>query len=151
MTGRPQRRVKRFPFLITLSPCHLVTLSCLLAGCDLPGQPKPADRPVPADQVMEFTALYSQNCAGCHGADGKLGPAPPLNDPLFRAIVPEEELDGILTKGRNKTLMPAFAKENGGMLTAAQIQVLVKEVKGIPYKVVQKQEGGVAKFVVVPD
>jgi len=100
---------------------------------------------------MEFTALYSQHCAGCHGADGKLGPAPPLNDPLFRAIVPEEELNSILTKGRNKTLMPAFARENGGMLTAAQIQVLVKEIKGIPYKLVEKQEGGVAKLVVVAD
>jgi mono/diheme cytochrome c family protein len=100
---------------------------------------------------MEFTALYSQNCAGCHGADGKLGPAPPLNDPLFRAIVPEEELEGILTRGRKKTLMPAFARENGGELTAAQIQVLVKEIKGIPYKMVEKQKGGVAKVEVVPD
>ena len=115
----------------------------LLTGCDLPGRPNPADRPVPADQVVEFTALYSQNCAGCHGADGKLGPAPPLNDPLFRAIVPEDDVEGILTRGRKNTLMPAFAKENGGTLTAAQIQVLVKEIKGIPYKLVEKQEGGV--------
>ena len=46
--------------------------------------------------------------------------------------------------------MPAFAKENGGTLTA-QIQVLVKEIKGIPYQIVEKQEGGVAKVEVVPD
>jgi cytochrome c oxidase cbb3-type subunit 3 len=153
MTGQPQRRVKRFPFLITLSPCHLVTLSCLLlaAGCDLPGQPKPADRPVPADQVLEFAVLYRQNCAGCHGQGGKLGPAPPLNDPLFRAIVPEEELESIVKSGRIKTLMPAFARENGGVLTTAQIQVLVKEIKGIPYKIVEKQDAGVAKVEVVPD
>jgi cytochrome c oxidase cbb3-type subunit 3 len=139
--------------LVTLSPCHFVTLSCLLlaAGCDFPGRPDPADRPVPADQVMEFTALFSQNCAGCHGADGKLGPAPPLNDPLFRAIVPEEELERIVKSGRNKTLMPAFARESGGKLTAAQIQVLVKEVQGIPYKLVETQQGGAAKLVVVPD
>src|SRR5207302_375269 len=83
------------------------------------------DRPVPADEVLEFGVLYRQNCAGCHGADGKLGPAPPLNDALFRAIVPQEELVSIVSKGRSKTLMPAFGNENGGTLTAVQIQVLV--------------------------
>ncbi len=144
----PAIRTKRL--LVPLSPCLLVPLS-FLTGCDLPGRPNPANRPVPADQVVEFGVLYRQNCAGCHGADGKLGPAPPLNDPLFRAIVPEEELEGIVTKGRNKTLMPAFAQENGGTLTAKQIQVLVKEIKGIPYKIVEKQEDGVAKVEVVPD
>jgi mono/diheme cytochrome c family protein len=65
--------------------------------------------------------------------------------------VPEEQLAGILITGRKKTLMPAFAKENGGTLTATQIQVLVKEIKGIPYEIVEKQEGGVAKVDVVPD
>jgi hypothetical protein len=47
--------------------------------------------------------------------------------------------------------MPAFAKDNGGVLTAAQIQVLVKQIKGIPYKVVEKKEAGVVKFEIVPD
>lgn len=118
----------------------LGSLSLLLAGCDLPGRPTQAERPVPADKVVDFGILYRENCAGCHGTDGQLGPAPPLNDPLFRAIVPEDELQSIVTKGRNKTLMPAFAKENGGPLTAAQIQVLVKEIKGIPYKTVEGRD-----------
>src|SRR6202050_1496852 len=134
------------------TPCQLVTLSVLLlTGCDFPGRPNPADRPVPADLVLDFNVLYGQNCAGCHGNDGKLGPAPPLNDALFRAIVPEEELEAILTKGRNKTLMPAFAQENGGTLTATQIQVLVKEIKGIPYKIGEKREDGLTKVEVVAD
>jgi cytochrome c oxidase cbb3-type subunit 3 len=136
MTGRgsdktkvwPARRAKRLG--VSPSLCLLVFLP-LLTGCDLPGRPDPADRPVPADQVLDFGVLYRQNCAGCHGSDGKLGPAPPLNDPLFRAIIPQEELEGIITKGRKNTLMPAFAKDNGGTLTAAQIQVLVKEIKGV--------------------
>jgi cytochrome c oxidase cbb3-type subunit 3/ubiquinol-cytochrome c reductase cytochrome c subunit len=107
---------------------------------------------VPADQVLDFGILYGQNCAGCHGSDGKLGPAPPLNDPIFRAIVPEEELEGVITKGRNKTLMPAFASENGGTLTAAQIRVLVKEIKGISYKIAKTQEpdGTKVEIVVAP-
>jgi cytochrome c oxidase cbb3-type subunit 3 len=114
----------------------------LAAGCDLPGRPDPADRPVPANEVVDFRLLYGQNCAGCHGANGELGPGPPLHDALFRAIIPEKELENIIARGRKNTLMPAFAQESGGPLTAAQIQVLVKEIKGTPYKVVEKSEGG---------
>jgi cytochrome c oxidase cbb3-type subunit III len=136
---------------VTLSPCHLVTLSfLLLAGCDLLGRPNPADRPVPADKVLSFDVLYGRNCAGCHGGDGTLGPAPPLNDPIFRAIVSEEDLERIVTSGRKGTLMPAFGKENGGQLTAVQIQVLVKEIKGISYKIVEQGNSGGGKVEVVP-
>ena len=106
-----------FSFSPFLFRSLVLSLSWLTAGCNLPGRPTPADRPVPPDRDLEFRVLYGQNCAGCHGIDGKLGPAPPFNDPLFRAIVPEEELQGVLTKGRKKALMPAFAKENGGSLT----------------------------------
>jgi cytochrome c oxidase cbb3-type subunit 3 len=112
------------------------------AGCDFPGRPDPADRPVPANEVVDFRLLYGQNCAGCHGAHGELGPGPPLHDALFRAIIPEKELEKLIAHGRKNTLMPAFAQESGGPLTAVQIQVLVKEIKGIPYKVVEKREGG---------
>ena len=145
----PTRETKRF--FISLTPCFILSLSCLTAGCNIPGRPNPADRPVPPDQILEFGVLYGQNCAGCHGSDGRLGPAPPLNDPLFRVIVPEAELQGVLTKGRKVALMPAFAKENGGLLTEAQIQVLVLEIKGIPYKLVKKDEGETTKIEIVPD
>src|SRR5262249_40913413 len=114
---------------VTLSPCHLVTLSLLLAvGCDLPGRPNPDDRPVPADQVEDFGTLYATRCAGCHGADGKLGPAPPLNHPLFLAIVPDTELLRVISEGRavtptQKSPMPAFRLGPGAPLTAAQARV----------------------------
>lgn len=136
---------------VSLTPFLVLTLSWLMTGCDFPGRPNRADRPVPPDQSLEFGVLYGQNCTGCHGSDGKFGPAPPLNEPLFRAIVPVAELQGVLAKGRKKSLMPAFAKESGGMLTEAQIQVLVMEIKGIPYKIVKKHEGDVVKVDVVPD
>ncbi len=64
--------------LFSLSPCLPFSLSppllvfLLAAGCDLPGKPSEADRPVPANEVKDFDALYSMHCAGCHGADGKL-------------------------------------------------------------------------------
>jgi mono/diheme cytochrome c family protein len=106
-------------------------LAALAAGCDLPGQPK---RPAPADEVAQFNALYATHCAGCHGADGKLGPAPPLNDPIFLAIVPAEELRQVIAEGRavtpaQKSPMPAFARDKGGPLTAAQVKVLAEGIK----------------------
>src|SRR5262249_26072503 len=99
------------------------------AGCDLPGRPNPAERPVPADQVVEFAALYKQNCAGCHGADGQLGPAPPLNDPLFLALVPDAVLEQVVTEGRPGTPVPAVARARGGSLTDAQVKVLAGGLK----------------------
>lgn len=107
-----------------------VTLSFLLtAGCDLPGQPKPADQYVPPQKVLTFSVLFQLNCVGCHGADGKLGPAPPLNDRLFLALVPDAELQRVVTEGRAGTLMPAFAAAKGGQLTAEQVKVLVEGVQ----------------------
>jgi cytochrome c oxidase cbb3-type subunit 3 len=103
----------------------------LCAGCDFPGKPNPADRPVPPEDVLIFSEIYKRNCAGCHGADGKNGPAPPLNDSLFRALVPEGELERVVSAGRQRTPMPGFARADGGTLTPAQIQVLVHGIKGI--------------------
>jgi mono/diheme cytochrome c family protein len=103
-------------------------LAALAAGCDPPGRPNPADRPVPGDQVADFDALYRTHCAGCHGADGKLGPAPPLNDPLFLALVPDAELLRVIREGRavtptQKTPMPAFSLGAGGSLSPARAEV----------------------------
>jgi len=135
---------------VGVSALALLSISLMGAGCDFPGRPDPADRPVRADRVLDFAQLFGQNCAGCHGADGRLGPAPPLNDQLFRQIMPEEELESVIANGRNKTLMPAFAKENGGSLTRAQIQVLVYEIKGRPYRVIENPESGTVEVVSDP-
>jgi mono/diheme cytochrome c family protein len=134
MTAATQTGKSR-PFAVTLSPCQLVTLSLFLAaGCDLPGKPRYADRPKPVDQVIDFGVLYKTRCAGCHGADGKLGPAPPLNDPIFIAFVPDAELLRVINEGRTvtpgqKSPMPAFAHARGGPLTGEQVKVLAKGIK----------------------
>jgi cytochrome c oxidase cbb3-type subunit III len=114
--------------------CWLVAVVALAGGCNLPGAPNKADRPVPANHVMDFNVLYAARCAGCHGADGKLGPAPPLNDAIFLAIVPDAELLRVVREGRNvnpaqKTPMPGFAQILGGPLTDAQVKVLSEGIK----------------------
>jgi cytochrome c oxidase cbb3-type subunit 3/ubiquinol-cytochrome c reductase cytochrome c subunit len=109
-------------------------LFALASGCDFPGKPREADRPARADEVESFDALYRMRCAGCHGVDGKLGPAPPLNDPVFLAIVPDAELRHVISEGRavsraQRSPMPGFARARGGPLTDAQVQVLADGIK----------------------
>jgi mono/diheme cytochrome c family protein len=114
--------------------CWFIALAALTGGCNFPGAPNKADRPIPANQVLDFNTLYAARCAGCHGADGKIGPAPPLNDPIFLAIVPDAELLSVVREGRNvspaqKTPMPGFAQKMGGPLTDAQVKVLAEGIK----------------------
>ncbi|HEX3997389.1 MAG TPA: c-type cytochrome [Pirellulales bacterium] len=121
------------------------------AGANLPGKPKPADRPVMPESVLDFTALFSTHCAACHGANGTLGPAPPLNDPLFRAIVPQETLQEVISAGRSETPMPGFDNLHGGRLTAAQIQVLVFQIKGTKYRIIEPAPNANEETKVVED
>jgi cytochrome c oxidase cbb3-type subunit 3/ubiquinol-cytochrome c reductase cytochrome c subunit len=118
-----------------------------VAGCsdNLPGKPGPQDRPVPADEVDTFDTLYRGNCAACHGADGRLGPAPPLNDPIFLAIVSEKEISDTLIGGRHNTAMASFAASpkppevdpakvpaiaaTPSVLTPKQIEILARGIK----------------------
>jgi cytochrome c oxidase cbb3-type subunit 3 len=78
---------------------------------------------------MDFNQLYAQNCSGCHGADGRLGAARPLNDPLYLALVNDETLRQLVAHGVPKTAMPAFEQQQGGNLTDAQIKVLVDGIR----------------------
>jgi mono/diheme cytochrome c family protein len=99
------------------------------SGCNLPGKPSPNGQAVRPEQVRDFGTLYSQNCAGCHGADGRLGPAPPLNDPLFLTIVPDADLLRTVAEGRALTPMPPFDQARGGPLTAEQVRILAEGIK----------------------
>lgn len=103
----------------------------LLMGCSarLPGKPTEADRwRAPAD-VSDFTELYKQNCAGCHGSDGKLGAARSLNDSLYLSFIPDDALKQVISQGRNGTNMPAFSQQAGGALTDRQIELLISGMR----------------------
>jgi mono/diheme cytochrome c family protein len=75
---------------------------------------------------MNFNQLYSQNCAGCHGTEGRFGSARPLNDPLYLAVAGPDVLRQVMANGVNGTSMPAFALHAGGSLTDKQIDSLVE-------------------------
>jgi mono/diheme cytochrome c family protein len=94
----------------------------------LPGKPTEADRPLRPEEVTDFDVLYRENCSGCHGADGRLGAARPLNDPIYLAVAGVERLQAITAEGVPGTLMPGFAKSAGGMLTDQQIGILARGI-----------------------
>jgi len=76
-------------------------------------------------EITNFAVLFKSNCEGCHGVDGHYGPARPLNDAVYLAIVPKAELAKVITYGRPGTAMPAWAVSQGGPLTDRQVQALV--------------------------
>ena len=96
----------------------------LLLGCGSRGE-----QYVVPDQVTAFTALYKNNCEGCHGGDGRLGAARPLNDPVFLAVIGKQTLRNIIANGVPRTAMPAFAKNAGGDLTDKQIEILADQIE----------------------
>jgi len=45
------------------------------------------EQPLLPEEVSDFNQLFSQNCAGCHGQEGKQGAGPQLNSPVYHAVV----------------------------------------------------------------
>jgi cytochrome c oxidase cbb3-type subunit III len=84
---------------------------------------------VPPIAVVDFNALYGQNCAGCHGADGKGGAAIALANPVFLAIADDTVIRRIASNGVPGTPMSAFAQSAGGMLTDKQIDAIVSGIR----------------------
>ena len=71
----------------------------------------------PTQAADDPAALFTDNCAGCHGADGSGGNGPDLRG--------EDNVDGIAEQVREGGGgMPAFS----GELTDAQIQALAEYV-----------------------
>jgi mono/diheme cytochrome c family protein len=97
----------------------------LLSACSNPhGQPQEGSEPVAPNQVVDFGTLYAQNCAACHGAEGRGGASIALANPVYLAIVDENAMHNVVANGVRGTSMPAFAQSAGGLLTDEQINVI---------------------------
>lgn len=129
------------PFLRAASSAALVLA---LAACDPPGKPKPV--PPSSRDITDFTTLYGENCAGCHGIDGRNAPGRILNDPLYLALIPRAELVNIVTNGRPGTPMPAWSTDQGGPLTPKQITALVDGIESRWAKPQQFQNGSLLPY-----
>jgi cytochrome c oxidase cbb3-type subunit III len=106
----------------------LLALAC--GGCsNSPGRPTADVIPIDPEDISNFDFLYAHNCAACHGSEGKGGASIALADPVYLAIADDAVLRNVSTNGVAGTLMPAFAKSAGGMLTDQQIDVLVRGIR----------------------
>ncbi len=102
----------------------------LITGCDsLPGRPTQADLPLRPTNVTDFATLYGENCAGCHGADGKSGAAIAMNNPVYLAIIDDASMHRVIAGGVPNTAMPPFAQSAGGSLTDQQINIVIAGIR----------------------
>jgi cytochrome c oxidase cbb3-type subunit III len=101
----------------------------LLVACSAPsGQPQKGSEPLAPSQVVDFSPLYAQNCAACHGAEGRGGASIALADPVYLAIADEKAVRNVVANGVRGTSMPAFAQSAGGLLTEEQINVITSGI-----------------------
>jgi len=114
-----------------LHSCFWLTLgTVLLCGCDLShGRPGKDSETLAPDEIVDFKILYAENCAGCHGTDGRGGAAIALANPVYLAIADEAQMRRITAEGVRGTSMPAFAQSAGGMLTDKQIDVITTQIR----------------------
>jgi len=108
---------------------RLLASAALLAalGCkSAPGKPGAGPEVPRPEQVLDFTTLYAENCAACHGAQGKNGAAISLANPVYLAIAGAANIERATAAGVPGTAMPPFGKAAGGMLTDQQIAVLAE-------------------------
>jgi len=96
------------------------------AGGDVPPLPAPNLRPTVEEvpdhfgDVQRGAELYATSCYGCHGAEGR-GRVPP-NFPGFE-YDPDSFLETV-ARGTDHPLMPGFASEAGGPLSADDLEDL---------------------------
>jgi mono/diheme cytochrome c family protein len=102
-----------------------------LVACErMPGRPGPQSVEIRPDRVRDFSLLYAENCAGCHGPEGRGGGAAlGLANPVYLAIADDEVLRRAAADGIPNSLMPAFARSAGGELTDEQIGILVRGIR----------------------
>jgi len=106
------------------------SLMLLLSACSSPpGRPtKDSQEPAPSE-ISDFKTLYAENCAACHGTEGRGGAAIALADPVYLAIVDDSSMRKVIANGVHGTSMPAFAQSAGGMLTDKQLDTISSEIR----------------------
>jgi cytochrome c oxidase cbb3-type subunit III len=115
--------------LATLEIVAVVACLACAACTSSRGVPRADSEVLPPSEVVDFNVLYGQNCAGCHGVEGKGGAALGLANPVFLAIADDNVIRRTASNGVPGTPMPAFAQSAGGMLTDKQVDAIVHGIR----------------------
>ena len=108
----------------------LLAVAVAVSACNAaPGRPTADSEVMAPSKIVSFDVLYASNCAGCHGANGSGGLALRLADPVYLAIADDPTIRRVIATGVPGTAMPAFASTSGGMLTAEQIDAIVRGMR----------------------
>jgi mono/diheme cytochrome c family protein len=120
--------VNRLFFFAT--PGLLALGAILSSACGTPhGQPSSNAEALAPNEVLDFGTLYSENCAGCHGENGRGGAAIAIANPVYLAVADDGAIRNVIANGVLGTAMPAFAESAGGLLTSKQIDVITEQTR----------------------
>jgi cytochrome c oxidase cbb3-type subunit 3 len=110
---------------------YALTLAAALAlsSCEAPGYRAAQERVIRPSEVASFETLYAQNCSACHGSKGEGALTMGIGSPVYLAIADDSAIRETVRKGRRGTPMSAYAQSEGGMLTDAQIEILVRGIR----------------------
>lgn len=100
-----------------------------LSSCEAPGYRAAQERAIRPGEIASFDVLYAKNCSACHGAKGDGALTVGIRSPVYLAIAGDSTIRDTIRKGRRGTPMSAFAQSEGGMLTDAQIEILVRGIR----------------------
>jgi len=83
--------------------------------------------------AADGAAIFKNNCAMCHGADGKGSSAlktPNFTDPKWQAATKDEEIRDVIKNGKKGTAMPPF----GGQLKDEDISAVIAHIRSLKKK-----------------
>ena len=108
-----------------------VTAMLAVTSCEAPGRQAVETAAIRPADIADFRVLFSQNCSGCHGANGQGALTVGIGRPVYLAIADDATIRTTIEQGRPGTPMPAFARKAGGLLTDAQIDILVHGIRSL--------------------
>ncbi len=98
----------------------------VLASCGEPTKPETDVKPISNEPISleDARAVYTLNCASCHGPDGTLQ-ASNAKD-LSVSTLDEKSIEKVIRKGNDKGMMPYE-----DMLSTSEIKGLIKFVQNL--------------------
>jgi len=113
--------------MVLRNPFVAISIAFMLHACSGESTVKEgsAEETLPATENKHGQKLFTENCAQCHGNDGKLG-ASGASD-LSASVLNDPELTKVITKGRNA--MPGMGPILGKKKSINAVVDYVKELR----------------------